>query len=325
MAGGNPMVLWTPMSGYVVITIMGLMFRAFYLFLIILLVPPSSQAASVESPESVSKYHRRVRDLSAGAEQVSQIVGIGDDLEALRQLRDIDPSNVEGQLKRLNIRQTMMEDLLTQSFEIRRVIAELDQEMAEADDLRAYLERRRDKAIRLNTIANFLSGGITGIIGGSLDMADVNRYAPISIDTGEGIVQTSIALLALKQQNGERKLMEGMPNKLAKVLDLSPSSDYPENVWKFLNTAAPNHTQTRKQVLVEHWAKSGMIEKAKMRGRKDHLAHLAGNSPKVVISIDLLDARAAMLSDLKACISEMDVYLSELLQILRRARSGSTI
>lgn len=305
-----------------VITLVGLMFRSLYIFFFILISVPLSYAASVESPESVSQYHRRQKNLSEGAAQIANIIGINDDLEALRQLQGIDRSNVEGQLSRLNIRQTMMEDLLTQSFEIRGVLAELDQEMAEADDLRAYLERRRDKSIRLNTIANFISGGVTGIVSGSLDWANINRLAPIIIDTGEGVVQTAIASYALKQQNGEKKLMEGVPNKLAKVLGLTPASDYPENVWKFLNTPAPNHDKTRKDVLVEHWAKSGMIERAKMRGRKDHLNHLAGNAQKIIISIDLLDARSAMLSDLKACISEMDVYLSELLQILRRSRGS---
>lgn len=300
--------------------LMRVFFRSFYLFLIILILPPNAFAASVETPESVSKYHRRTRNLSAGAQQLSQILGFEDDIEALRQLRDAPASDLEAQLRRLNVRQTLIEDLLTENFEIRGVLAEIDQEMAEADDLRAYLERRRDKSIRLNTIANFLSGGITGIVSGGIDLADVNRYAPISIDTGEGIVQTAIAMLALKQQSGEKRLMSGVPNKLAKVLDLTPAADYPQNIWKYLNTPSPSHTQTRREVLVEHWAKSGMIEKAKMRGRKDHLNHLAGNSDKIIISIDLLDARSAMLSDLKACISEMDVYLSELLQILRRHR-----
>lgn len=318
------MVLWCRLGAYVVITIVPLILRCLYLFLFIqLLLPTFAIAASVESPESVVQYHRHKRDLSAGAEQLAQIMGITGDIEALKQLHSSDQSNLENQLRRMNVRQTMMEDLLTQSFEIRGVLAEIDQEMAEADDLRAYLERRRDKSIRLNTIANFLSGGITGIVSGAIDMGEVNRFAPISIDTGEGIVQTAIALYALKQQNGEKRLMEGVPNKLAKVLDLKPASDYPENIWKYLNSVAPNHTKTRKEVMVEHWAKSGMIERAKMRGRKDHLTHIAGNTPKVVISIDLLDARAAMLSDLKACISEMDVYLSELLQILRRARQSS--
>lgn len=305
-----------------VITLVGPMFRSLYIFFFILLSIPFSYAASVESPESVSQYHRRQRNLSAGAGQIADIIGINGDLEALKQLQGIDQSNVEGQLRRLNIRQTMMEDLLTQSFEIRGVLSELDQEMAEADDLRAYLERRRDKSIRLNTIANFISGGVTGIVSGSLDWANVNRLAPITIDTGEGVIQTAIAMYALKQQNGEKRLMEGMPNKLAKVLGLTPATDYPENVWKYLTTPAPNHDKSRKDVLVEHWTKSGMIERAKMRGRKDHLNHLAGNSQKIIISIDLLDARSAMLSDLKACISEMDVYLSELLQILRRSRGS---
>lgn len=277
-------------------------------------------ASSSESPESVIEYHRRSRDLSAGAQQLAEIAGLGDQLTAMKASQGT-ASNAEALVHRLAARQNLLEDVLAQSFEVRSMLAELEQEIAEADDLQAYLEHRRDRSIRLNTIANFISGGITGIIGGGLDIAAVTKTASASIDLGEGVVQTSLALFALKQQAGEKRLMEGLPNKLAKVLDLAPNVDFPSTIWKYLNSIPPNQNKTRRQILVEHWSKSGMIAKARFKGdTSGDLSHLAGTRQRVTISIDLLDARSAMLADLKAVVREMDVYLLEILQILRRAR-----
>lgn len=290
--------------------------------------PEGAMAASIESPESVAKFHRRPIDLSAGADQLATIMGIDDDLASLKSMSG-GSSSLEMQVQSLMARQRVIEDLLTQSFEVRACLAEVDQEVAEAEDLQAYLENRRDKAIRLNTIANFLSGGVTGIVGGSMSLGGVDSRVENSIDTGEGIIQASLALLALKQQNGERHLMEGVPNKLARVLGLTPSKDFPPNIWKYLNSPPPGLKESRRDIMVDHWKKSGMIEKARPKGIREklkgippqeHLAHLAGSHNQVRISIDLLDARSAMLTDLRASISEMDVYLSEILQDIRRIR-----
>ena len=287
----------------------------------------ASVPESAQSPHTITQYHRRPFDLSAGAAQLSAIMGIDDELAALKSSQEAasDPRSIRSdssQIQRLTMRLTLVEDLIAQSFEIRAIMAELDKEMSEAEDLQAFLENRRDKAIRLNTIANFISGGVTGIISGGIALGRVTDYAPNAIDTGEGVIQTSVALLALKQQTGERRLVEGVPNMLARMLDISPAVDYPPTVWKYLNSSSPDQSKTRRQILVEHWTKSGMLERAKGKGVRpnEHLHHMSGSKPQVLISIDLLDARAAMLTDLKAAISEMDVCLAEILQIVRRNR-----
>ncbi len=50
------------------------------------------------------------------------------------------------------------------------------------------------------------------------------------------------------------------------------------------------------------------------------LKTIVGTAPKCRVSIDLLDARSAMLHDLRAVISEMDNYLLELIQYLRSVK-----
>ena len=112
--------------------------------------------------------------------------------------------------------------------------------------MQAFLEERRDKVIRLNTIANFISGGVTGIVGGALKIGSVNEQSANGIDTGEGITQTALALLALKQQAGEKKIVDGTPNMLTKLFDINAihtQRDYPPSVWNYL-TSVPESSST---------------------------------------------------------------------------------
>ena len=260
--------------------------------------------------------------LSAGAAVLAQTLGVSTKLSQLMAL----PTGTEREkFSAMILKQEITEAVLCQSLEVRSCLGRLDVEIAEADDLQAFLQEKRDKAIRLNTIANFISGGITGIIGGSMDIGGVDERGPGSIDIGEGITQTSLALLALKQQSGEKHLMEGLPSMLARLFDqdgqqpYAPSRDYPKSVWDFINEVPPGQMESRKAILIRHWKELKIVGRHKVAKavQGPQLPHVTATHPNTTVTIDLLDARAAMLHDVRAVISQMDHYLLEIMQEVR--------
>ena len=270
-------------------------------------------------------------ELTAEALRLANEIGIDSDLEKLLKLsQGPDHSAVQSSnsdlLKALLLKQSLTESVVYESFEVRSCLSNLETEIAQADDLQAFLEERRDKVIRLNTIANFISGGVTGIVGGALKIGGVNEQSANGIDTGEGITQTALALLALKQQSGEKKIVEGTPNMLTKLFDINSSHtqrDYPPSVWNYLTSVPENSSTglTRQQTLMKRWQDLKVINtKASERQRKEAIGHITGTHPQPIVSIDLLDARSAMLHDVRAVVSEMDHPLLELMQTIRSVK-----
>jgi len=262
--------------------------------------------------------------LSVEAQKLAQELGIDEKLARLKATQSA--QNDSSLLRALLLKQSLTEIIVSESFEVRSCLSNLETEIAQADDLQAFLEERRDKAIRLNTIANFLSGGITGIVGGGLKLGGANEQSANGIDTGEGITQTTLALWALKQQSGEKKVVAGTPNMLAKLFDkdsVHTERDYPPTVWHYLNRV-PENSQTgltRQQELLKRWYKLKVISNKKQNvSSKEVVGHITGTHPQTIVSIDLLDARSAMLHDVRALVSEMDHPLLELMQAVKVTR-----
>ncbi len=282
------------------------------------ITPRRSNAAPATQPALTAE------GLSAEARKLAQELGIDEKLARLKAIQSV--QNDSSLLRALLLKQSLTEIIVSESFEVRSCLSNLETEIAQADDLQAFLEERRDKAIRLNTIANFLSGGITGIVGGGLKLGGANEQSANGIDTGEGITQTTLALWALKQQAGEKKIVEGTPNMLAKLFDKDAAHterDYPPTVWHYLNSV-PENSQTgltRQQELLKRWYKLKVISNKKQNvSNKEVVGHITGTHPQTIVSIDLLDARSAMLHDVRALVSEMDHPLLELMQAVKLTR-----
>jgi hypothetical protein len=269
--------------------------------------------------------------LTPEALRLANTLGIDSDLAQLLKLsqgpeQSLLQTSTNDLLKALLLKQSLTESVLSESFEVRSCLSNLETEIAQADDLQAFLEERRDKVIRLNTIANFISGGVTGIIGGALKIGSVNEQSANGIDTGEGITQTALALLALKQQSGEKKIVDGTPNMLTKLFDINTihtQRDYPPSVWNYLTSVPANSSTglTRQQTLMKRWQDLKVINtKANQTHRKEVIGHITGTHQQPIVSIDLLDARSAMLHDVRAVVSEMDHPLLELMQTIRNAK-----
>src|SRR5262249_39612941 len=121
--------------------------------------------------------------LSPGAAEVARELGLMTTLEKFYSL----PENERGGGGRpmspeaLALREQILETLLSASLEVDGVTSEIDDEIAKSDELRSILESKRDHAVNVNNVINFISGGLLNAAGSILQYT---RYSQSTNDLG---------------------------------------------------------------------------------------------------------------------------------------------
>lgn len=286
-----------------------------------LIVGSSARAAEehLEDPYDIMSDKNEPRNhmgLTAEATEIAEALNITSlvtELQRLKQVTNNDANNVQLLSKRVQV----LERLFMAQMEMQRVMAEIDSEVTRANEQRAVLEARRDKAITLNSVANMFAGGGLGAFGNSLQFMS-NEIPGEVCELVSGVAAAGLSAYAIKQQGGSRSTLSKAPNMLAQLfgIDASAHTTYPPMVWRYLNSIPPNHTEsklTRKDLLIRKWERYERIDR-----RGPHSQHkiqlLTGTVPQQrAVTIDLLDDRAAMLADLRAEVSSMSHGLLELM------------
>jgi hypothetical protein len=221
-------------------------------------------------------------------------------------------------------KQKLTETLADLGFDVRRCTNAVDREIARNSSRAAYLTELRDKAIRYNTYADFVAGGLTGIVSGALEMADISRFANTSVDIAEGAGQSVLSYWAFRAEHAGDRSQQAVPNVLAAIMDPSlEHKAFPESVAAFLNTAPPDSNgQTRASMMRARWDKLNFCftHPGTHKMKKHHrVKHLTGQHEEdATMTIDLLEDRTAMLHDVRAEITTMDESLAELFDLLHK-------
>lgn len=292
-------------------------------------IPPLKTAAINGVGNAIEAHADAAVDknnFSADARRLGEQIGILPDLEDIEKLSGsrASPTWDQSRFQLLAAKQDALETLMMTNYEVRFVTNRIDRELAKTNEILAYEAERRDRAIRINTYANFLSGGVTGMVRGGLKLGDVNHIPPEVIETAEGGIQASLASWAFHEQRGDRRLEEGVPNMLAKILQTSDHRppEFPASVWNYLNTATSmrKDNATRRTVLINRWIEKKMCLIHRGHGgtsevRAARLAGTAGRSRTVDIGV--LEDRVAMLTDLRCSVTGMENLLLELIESLR--------
>jgi hypothetical protein len=259
--------------------------------------------------------------LSEEAKLVATSLGILPKLEQLQQARLAGGVSVDTVVTR----QDCTEAILQSGLEVRTIAGRIDRELSNAGEVLAYLAERRDRAVRLNTYADLISGGITGVLSGGLKIADAAGVTPDIIDTAEGALQTGISTWALQQQAGEQRKQQGIPSILTHLFQerSSAQADYPASVWAYLSSPLPaaQSNASRLDILVDRWLKLGLCFTHRGHGPpRERALKVAGHLETHKVTIDVLEDRIAMLNDLRATIVQMDSDLLELMEVVRGGR-----
>lgn len=295
--------------------------------------PVLSEDPSEKAPDESSPPHS-LDTLSAEAQSTAKALGLWDSLVVVDSLRQQREAGKLTSADYLEARQNLIVNVMVVTQDVRTFVHFLEEEIAKADSINAMIAARRDRALKLNTYGDLISGGITGIIGGGLQLADVHHVAYDTIDTVEGAVQTALALMSLREQQGEKRIEKGIPNILARLFEpqKGPSAAYPACVWKFLNAPSsqrPN-AETRREKLVNEWNQNGLcishhhIHRRKPKAMGERRERLLNSSTQNYrVTAELIEDRTAMLHQLRSTVTRMDVIMLEILLYLRTTSLAS--
>jgi hypothetical protein len=228
-------------------------------------------------------------------------------------------------LNYLLAKQKVTEELADLGYDVRRCTNAVDREIAMNSSKAAYLTELRDKAIRLNTYADFLAGGLTGILSGALELGDVSRFSYSTIDVVEGAAQAGLSAYAYKAEHSGDRTQGTMPNVLAAVVNPDRQHNaYPDSVRTFLNSpaVAGDATTSRIKSMLARWERLNfcLTHTGRHRLKGGHrLKHITGtHTEDATATIDLLEDRTAMLQDLRAEVTLMDEAVDELFDLCKK-------
>ena len=275
---------------------------------------PETSPSVVQRARKVSELMNRIH-LSPMSQQLAERLNLLDSFLELEDLRSAPESDLSAQVKRLTIKQHMNESVLVVTLQVRDVAARIDRQVTLLNRQRQFMEDRRDKASRINSIANLLSNGFMQEIGQAGEMK-VNEVPGEELELVAGGLTVMLGAIALKKQGGSREPASTKPNLLAKVFEQPTSEEveYPPIVWWYLNTAPPGlpSTETRRAELMRRWRKFGVLAGNKPADARRG-AMLSSSTKRQMLTIGLLSDQATLLSEVKSEVYQLD---HEVLQLM---------
>ncbi len=275
--------------------------------------PPATSVVSraANAVATLEKLH-----LSAQSIQIAEKLDLIPSLCELESLTSAPDTDLPAQIQRLKVKQKITDQMLVVILQVRDVSARIDRQVALLNRQRQALEDGRNRASRLNSIANLISNGVMQEIGQAGEMR-VRETPGEEVELVAGGLTVALGALALKQQSGKKQTVCGKPNLLAKVFDrpIDDDADYPAIVWWYLNTAPPGvpASNTRRQELLDRWHRFGVLPKVNPSAEKRRTNSLSNSGKQQIISIDLLADQASLLEEVKTEIYQLDHDLLQLM------------
>jgi hypothetical protein len=217
----------------------------------------------------------------------------------------------------LPLRQQILEKVVAASLEVDATIAQIDNEIAQCNELRGYLADKRDKAVNRANLFSIVAGGALGGTSSGLQLPSGQNTASSLVGIAAGVLSSSLAISGIRAQKGEKKLFEFNSNMLAELLDRPALEDsrYAPIVASFLNGVAPTDPGvTRKERLIQTWITLKRTDPPTTAAGQKKIERVTSQpSDQLPLTIDDLEDRSAMLADVRAKVSFLKRDLGELL------------
>jgi hypothetical protein len=207
------------------------------------------------------------------------------------------------------------------SLQVDATIAQIDNEIAQSNEVRGYLSDKRDKAVNRANLLSVVTGGVLGATSEGLQLPSGENKASSIVGIAAGAASSSLAISGIRAQKGGTRLFEFNSNMLAGLFDRSTLEDsrYDAIVWSFLCDVAPTDPEglSRKERLIHTWITLKRIDSPSTSAGKKKIDRVTSQpSDNLRLTIDDLEDRAAMLEDVRAKVSFLKRDLSLLLSSL---------
>jgi hypothetical protein len=263
-------------------------------------------AAAAQSSESVRP----------GPDNTAQLLGI---LPEVRQLQKLSAGvTPDDRWQILWLHQQITEQVLFAFLELDATNAQIDREIARADEIHSYLSDRRDRIVnRANLLGVIIGGGLSATSSG-LEFSSKLSTPGSAVGLGGGVASAGFGLMGIHAQNGGTSRFDFDSNMLAAFFDRPtlPNSNYPPLLWTLLNQTSGNDPEnlTRKQQLLRLWVQVKRIDSLDSKDKIDRLT--SQPSQLLKLTIDDFEDRGAMLHDVRARISYLKLELAAFLASL---------
>ena len=221
------------------------------------------------------------------------------------------------QLKELGLKVDLMDRIMGGCLEVRVVSDRIDRELAWSWTSKGMLEAKRQKVLNLLFTANFMQGGILGVLSGPFFLHGKNHLGSelLLIGSSIGLVLSGAAFVEARSGT---KPIDGGTTVLANVFQLSGATDvhHPEVVLKFLDAVPPGavNGRTRREELIDSWKRANYL-----RSTQEKLLNKLSVTPEgeqYRENIGLIGARIRMLFDCQWTVEQLDGDFLDLLRAL---------
>jgi hypothetical protein len=236
-------------------------------------------------------------------ENTAQLVGVLQELTELQRLSA--DTALADRWQVIWLHQHISEKVLATSLQVDATIAQIDNEIARATEIRSYLADRRDRAVNRANLLSIIAGGGLGAASSGLQLSTTLNKPAAGVGIGAGAFSAGLALFGIRAQKGDTSHFDFQSNMLAEFFDRPslPDSKYPEMIWTFLSESPASSPTglSRKEQLIETWVEVKRIDSLESGDKIDRLTSQPSELRK--LSIDDFEDRAAMLEDVRARIS----------------------
>jgi hypothetical protein len=273
-------------------------------FRLLVLALPFASAAAQTAPQALP------------AESTAELIKVASEVTQLQKLGT--GHSADDRWEILWLHQHISEQVQAASLEVDATIAQIDNEIARANEVRGFLSDRRDRNVNRANLLSALLGGSVGATASGLQLSSNLNKAAAGVGIGAGALSATLALTGIREERGKSSPFDFDSNMLAPFFDRPalPNSRYPATVWTFLNEVSPTGQAglSRKQQLLQTWVTVKRIDSLDSR---DKIARLTSQpSEHLQLTIDDFEDRSAMLQDVRARISylkrDLSVFLAGL-------------
>jgi hypothetical protein len=256
------------------------------------------------------------RPPTAASESTADLIKVSADIRQLRKLSTGTLPADRWQI--LWLHQRISEQVMAASLQVDATIAQIDNEIARANEVRGYLADRRDHSVSRANLLGVIVGGAVGATSSGLQLSSNLTKPAAGVGIGAGTLSAGFALAGIHAQKGKSSPFDFDSNMLAEFFDRPtlPDSQYPATIWIFLNEEGRNGSSglTRKEQLLQTWVQVKRIDSLSSADKVDRLTSQPSENLK--LTIDDFEDRGAMLQDVRARIAYLKRDLGTLLDSL---------
>ncbi len=246
-------------------------------------------------------------------ESTAELIKVSSELSQLQGLSSSHSAGDRWQI--LWLHQHISEQVMAASLQVDATIAQIDNEIARANEVRGFLADRRDRTVSRANLLSALLGGSIGATSSGLQLSSSLSKPAAGVGIGAGAISAGLALAGIHEEKGKSSRFDFESNMLAEFFDRPalPNSRYPATIWTFLNEASPTGAAglSRKQQLLQTWVQVRRIDSLDSALKITRLT--SEPSQDLQLTIDDFEDRSAMLQDVRARISYLKRDLGALL------------